>query len=109
MRGDNSANTLFGLGLALSLGRLVGLERGWQERAAVEGSRIAGIRTFGLIGLLGGLWELLARGTGEVLLGLAFFGSRRLSRRVHAALFFFSSTRWTTVGFTSFSKSLYRR
>lgn len=65
-------DTLFGLGLALTLGLLVGVERGWQERAAAEGSRIAGIRTFGLIGLLGGLWELLARGVGEILLGVAF-------------------------------------
>jgi uncharacterized membrane protein YhiD involved in acid resistance len=48
------------LALALALGLLIGLERGWQERTAIEGSRIAGIRTFGLIGLLGGLWELLA-------------------------------------------------
>jgi uncharacterized protein involved in response to NO len=85
MRGDNLANTLFGLGLALSLGRLVGLERGWQERAAVEGSRIAGIRTFGLIGLLGGLWELLARGTGDVLLGIAFLAFVRLMVISHVA------------------------
>jgi hypothetical protein len=48
MSGDNLATTLFGLGLAHSLGLLVGLERGWQERAASEGSRLAGIRTFGL-------------------------------------------------------------
>jgi len=54
------------------LGLLVGVERGWQERAAAEGSRIAGIRTFGLIGLLGGLWQLLAREAGEILLAVAF-------------------------------------
>jgi len=65
-------DTLFSLGLALVLGLLIGVERGWQERASSEGSRIAGIRTFGLIGLLGGLWELLARGLGEILLGIAF-------------------------------------
>jgi hypothetical protein len=62
MSGDNLANTLFGLGPALSLGLFVGPERVWQERAASEGSRLAGIRTFGLIRLLGELWELLARG-----------------------------------------------
>jgi uncharacterized membrane protein YhiD involved in acid resistance len=35
------------LGLALAIGLLVGLERGWRERDAPEGSRTAGIRTYG--------------------------------------------------------------
>jgi uncharacterized membrane protein (DUF4010 family) len=56
------------LGLALAVGLLVGLERGWREREAPEGSRVAGIRTFALIGLGGGLAALL---TGPAL-GLAF-------------------------------------
>ncbi len=60
------------LGLALALGLLIGVERGWQERDAAEGSRIAGIRTFGLIGLLGGLWALLSNQLGELLLGIAY-------------------------------------
>lgn len=60
------------LGLALAIGLLVGIERGWKRREAPEGSRIAGIRTFGLIGLLGGLWALLGRELGNILLGVAF-------------------------------------
>ena len=36
------------LGLALAIGLLVGLERGWRERDAPSGSRTAGIRTFGI-------------------------------------------------------------
>lgn len=63
---------LLDLGLALVVGLLIGTERGWQERTAQEGSRVAGIRTFGLIGLLGGLWALLSRELGDVLLGMAF-------------------------------------
>jgi uncharacterized membrane protein (DUF4010 family) len=64
------------LGLALAQGLLIGLERGWQAREAPEGTRIAGIRTFGLIGLLGGLTGLLGRSLGPTtpafgLLGLA--------------------------------------
>jgi len=51
---------------------LVGIERGWKERSAEEGSRIAGIRTFGLLGLLGGLWALLAEDMGDILLGISF-------------------------------------
>lgn len=63
---------LIDLGLALAVGLLIGTERGWQARAAADGSRVAGIRTFGLIGLLGGLWALLAERVGVILLGFAF-------------------------------------
>lgn len=48
------------LGLALAIGLLVGLERGWRERDAAEGSRTAGIRTFGISGLLGGIVAALS-------------------------------------------------
>ena len=60
------------LGLALVIGFLIGLERGWHEREAQEGTRIAGIRTFGLISLLGGLWSAIASELGTILLGFAF-------------------------------------
>ena len=63
---------LVDLGIALAIGLLIGTERGWKRRTAQEGSRIAGIRTFGLLGLLGGLWALLAEAMGELLLGGAF-------------------------------------
>jgi len=43
-----------GLAAALAVGFLIGLERGWKEREGAEGSRVAGLRTFALIGLLGG-------------------------------------------------------
>ncbi|EPR18255.1 MULTISPECIES: MgtC/SapB family protein [Agrobacterium] len=48
------------LGLALAIGLLVGLERGWRERDAPAGSRTAGIRTYGIAGLLGGVFGVLA-------------------------------------------------
>jgi len=48
------------LAVALALGLLIGLERGWELRELPEGQRIAGLRTFGLISLLGGLTVLLA-------------------------------------------------
>jgi len=51
---------IFRLGVALAIGLLVGLERGWRERDEPAGSRTAGIRTFGLSGLLGGVLALLA-------------------------------------------------
>jgi uncharacterized membrane protein (DUF4010 family) len=59
------------LGLALAIGLLVGLERGWQERDAPDRSRTAGIRTFGISGLLGGVMAALAAvlGAASVLVG----------------------------------------
>ena len=51
-----------GLGAALAIGLLIGLQRGWQERDLPEGGRVAGLRTFALTGLLGGvLGALLPR------------------------------------------------
>lgn len=53
-------STALSLLLALGLGLLIGLERGWRLRETHEGGRIAGIRTFGLLGLGGGLSGLAA-------------------------------------------------
>ncbi|MCB2073637.1 MAG: MgtC/SapB family protein [Novosphingobium sp.] len=44
-----------GLALALGLGLLVGVERGWAHREEAPGTRFAGVRTFGLFGLAGGI------------------------------------------------------
>lgn len=55
------------LGSALGVGLLVGLERGWRDRELPEGGRVAGLRTFALIGLLGGLLALLAPAPGLLL------------------------------------------
>ena len=52
--------TIARLALALAIGLLVGLERGWRERAEPAGSRTAGIRTYGATGLLGGVTAALA-------------------------------------------------
>lgn len=39
---------------ALLTGLLIGIERGWTLRGAADGTRVAGIRTFTLLGLVGG-------------------------------------------------------
>lgn len=41
--------------MPLAIGLLIGLERGWQQRRATPGTRVAGLRTFALFGLIGGL------------------------------------------------------
>ncbi|MBV0932594.1 MgtC/SapB family protein [Marinobacterium weihaiense] len=51
---------LWQLLVALALGMLIGLQRGWHERNAPVGGRIAGIRTFGLLALTGALTAILA-------------------------------------------------
>ena len=47
--------SLEGVALGLALGLLVGIERGWSQRESADGARFAGIRTYGLLGLAGGL------------------------------------------------------
>lgn len=56
------------LGFALAIGQIVGIERGWRERDATAGSHTAGIRNYGLSGLLGGVFAALAQATGAPLL-----------------------------------------
>lgn len=66
-----------GVLLALALGLLIGVERGWSRRNDPDGSRVAGIRTFALLGLAGGLaGEVLQRISpvlAAILLGAAAF------------------------------------
>ncbi len=57
------------LAVATLIGLLIGIERGWRERNAHGGTRTAGIRTFTLIGLLGGIVGLIARTLEEKIAG----------------------------------------
>jgi uncharacterized membrane protein (DUF4010 family) len=63
-----------GLAVALAIGLLIGVERGWKERGAKEGRRVAGVRTYALIGFLGGISGLLTAPSGGLALGLIFVG-----------------------------------
>jgi uncharacterized membrane protein (DUF4010 family) len=62
---------LLSLGYAGAIGLLVGLERGWTERGADDGHRVAGIRTFGLLGLVGGTAGLIAWWIGVAIVALS--------------------------------------
>jgi uncharacterized membrane protein (DUF4010 family) len=60
---------------ALAIGLVVGIERGWRERAAAAGSRTAGVRTYALAGLLGGICGALsAAQQTPILVGFGFLG-----------------------------------
>lgn len=61
------------LAMALAIGLLLGLERGWHGRKEPEGNRIAGIRTFALTGLLGGISGWLGTLTGAIFPAVAIF------------------------------------
>lgn len=49
------------LGAAFAAGLMLGIQRGWQQREAPDGARVAGVRTFALLGGAGGLAALLGR------------------------------------------------
>ena len=54
---------------------LIGLERGWSARDQPEGSRVAGLRTFGLLGLLGGIAGVIVTATGPIVPALLVSGA----------------------------------
>lgn len=53
------ADPIPGLLAAMAAGLVIGLERGWAQRQQADGTRVAGFRTFGLLGLAGGVCALL--------------------------------------------------
>lgn len=74
MFGSLDLGHVAGVALGLALGLLVGVQRGWTLRKQPEGSRFAGIRTFALMGLAGGIAGVLyvhAQGPATVLLAAA--------------------------------------
>jgi uncharacterized membrane protein (DUF4010 family) len=90
------------LAVALAIGLLIGVERGWQERGAPEGSRVAGVRTYTLIGLLGGVSGLLAEQLGGFTLGLIFIALAGALTAAHIL----DQRQDTDVGITSLVASL---
>jgi len=59
------------LAVSLAVGLLVGLERGWQLREEAEGERTAGLRTYALTGLLGGISAAVSAASSPLLLAAA--------------------------------------
>jgi len=74
---------LLRIAVAFAIGLLIGVERGWRDRDFAEGTRVAGVRTFALIALLGALWGLLAEELGTLLLGAGFIAFTALATVAH--------------------------
>lgn len=70
------------LAMALGVGFLVGVERGWKHRDAPEGARAAGLRTHAVIGLTGGV-------TGALLGFVGAIGFAAMTLALSAALIAF--------------------
>lgn len=70
----NEHELFYRIGLALGIGFIIGVERGWSTRTLESGSRTAGIRTFALIGLLAGISAELAGPLGAAVPIVAFLG-----------------------------------
>jgi len=73
---------------AVASGLLIGIERGWKQRAQPDGARVAGVRTFTLIATSGGLAAIVAQAvsvavavivTGGLTAGLLAFGTTERS------------------------------
>lgn len=72
MDADTTLLVFRNLAVSLAVGLMVGLERGWQQREADAGQRVAGLRTFAIIGVAGGVSGLLGQSVGAIVLGLGF-------------------------------------
>jgi len=95
MNGSSLPPDAPGLIAALAIGLLIGLERGWHDRELPEGGRVAGLRTFALTGLLGGVlghlqpdfgpWPLLGALLGlSLLLTVSYARAAKLSGNLSA-------------------------
>jgi len=71
---EHEHELIFRLAIALGVGLIVGVERGFRWRGLETGTRSLGMRTFALAGLLGGVVGTLGESFGPWLPGLAFAG-----------------------------------
>jgi uncharacterized membrane protein (DUF4010 family) len=76
------------LGVASLIGLAVGLEREWSGHASGPGARFAGLRTFLLLGVLGGVGGLLASHSQVTLAAVVITGGVALSIAAYVAAAF---------------------
>ena len=81
----DSLDPFLRLGAALAVGFLIGFERGWRKRDDPEGSRPAGLRTFALIGLIGGTAGMLGETLGALVIAAGFLAVAALAVATYVA------------------------
>jgi uncharacterized membrane protein (DUF4010 family) len=86
---------LLKLAVAAATGLVIGLERGWSHRTEAEGQRVAGLRTFTLAALAGGLCGILPEGA---LLLAVLLGAFAV---IVAVAYYTQSTRSGDIGITT--------
>ncbi|MFZ9395872.1 MAG: MgtC/SapB family protein [Erythrobacter sp.] len=64
-----SSDLILALMSALATGVLIGIERGWKLRGEEQGMRVAGLRTFSLLGLVAGIGGILGSAGYELVAG----------------------------------------
>jgi uncharacterized membrane protein (DUF4010 family) len=74
------------LAVALAIGLVIGAERGFEQREAPPGSRTAGVRTFALTSLLGGVAALLGARLGPAVPAVGFVAVAALALAGYAAI-----------------------
>ena len=62
------------LAVALCIGLIVGLEREMHQQDQPERHKVAGVRSFALVGILGGIGAVLSAQVGAWILGVTFIG-----------------------------------
>lgn len=95
---------LVALATSIAVGLLIGMERGWAQKDLGAGRRVAGFRTFGLIGLTGGLAgmapDIVAAILGLGVIAVLAVGYTRSTDRAHL------SATTTLAGLLTFSAGL---
>jgi len=80
---EHNLQILWNLLTALGIGFLIGIERGWKGHVIDEGGRVAGIRTFTLTGLLGGITGYISGLTSVWFAAAAFLGVSAITAVAH--------------------------
>jgi len=94
---ENELKILWDLLTAFGVGLLIGIERGWKGRVKEEGDRVAGIRTFALTGILGGIIGRLSVSMGDWLVAAAFLSFAAVVAIAH----FVGARESEDIGFTT--------
>lgn len=94
---ENELKILWDLLTAFGVGLLIGIERGWKGRIKEEGDRVAGIRTFALTGILGGIIGRLSVLMGDWLVAAAFLSFAAVVAIAH----FVGARESEDIGFTT--------